>query len=458
MHSIPQRCVGGIDQRCRPVSACAHEFQNSVIRSVAAAMPSVKHGEAIWGRRLAGRRLAIEHDRPCATMGVRERREFRDEPPRGLGAVAPPTVRTRPHNVVAVHEHCRLHGRFHGTLSSSSCRGSSSEAESCPRARQDAIILGARISARVLVGITVASEAGRCMAPGTWSLACKHGVPSVDLQALKAAREQVAHQPRAVARSTDVGAILRLTVIRWSPRGRVPMSTASLRRRSHVWQNGAFSTTPAGNRRSRRRAHREGHAAGRALPGLASERHRTRRPPRTGRRSRRRPVASDASDVRRSRRRRRMVSDVRLRAFVVADMPTPRRSPDPKDDAISVAAVAGEANFVVSGDGGDAAVFRETEGIPVRTAREALQIVPGSSAARSSRNSPRCRDLWRALGAGAWHCCRRGESAMAERWTPAGRRQRPIRQQPVDTDLSERAESIFTSIVARVTMPPCERH
>ena len=49
------------------------------------------------------------HDRPCATVVECERRDLGDEPPRGLGAVAPPAVRTSPHDVVAVQEHC---GRY----------------------------------------------------------------------------------------------------------------------------------------------------------------------------------------------------------------------------------------------------------------------------------------------------------------------------------------------------------
>ena len=78
-----------------------------------------------------------------------------------------------------------------------------------------------------------------------------------------------------------------------------------------------------------------------------------------------------------------LVADIRLRAIVVRDMPIPRRSPDPKDDAILAAAVAGEAELVVSGDKPGILALREVEGIPIRTPREALQIALAPSATRS---------------------------------------------------------------------------
>ena len=79
-----------------------------------------------------------------------------------------------------------------------------------------------------------------------------------------------------------------------------------------------------------------------------------------------------------------LVSDIRLRAIVILDMPIPKRSPDRKDDAILAAAVAGKAKLVVSGDKRDILALREVEGIPIRTARDALQVVLNPSATRSS--------------------------------------------------------------------------
>lgn len=80
----------------------------------------------------------------------------------------------------------------------------------------------------------------------------------------------------------------------------------------------------------------------------------------------------------------KLVADIRLRAIVVRDMAVPSRSPDPKDDAILAAAIAGEAELVISGDKPGFLALREVEGIPIRTPREALQIALAPSAARSS--------------------------------------------------------------------------
>ena len=78
-----------------------------------------------------------------------------------------------------------------------------------------------------------------------------------------------------------------------------------------------------------------------------------------------------------------LVSDIRLRAIVIRDMPIPKRSPDPKDDAILAAAVAGQAELVVSGDKPGLLALGQVEGIPIRTPREALQVVLVPSATRS---------------------------------------------------------------------------
>ena len=77
-----------------------------------------------------------------------------------------------------------------------------------------------------------------------------------------------------------------------------------------------------------------------------------------------------------------LLSDIRLRAIVIHDMQVPRRSPDPKDDTILAAAVAGEAKLVVSGDKPGLLALRDVQGIPIRTPRDALQIALASSATR----------------------------------------------------------------------------
>ena len=78
-----------------------------------------------------------------------------------------------------------------------------------------------------------------------------------------------------------------------------------------------------------------------------------------------------------------LVLDIRLRAIVIHDMPIPKRSSDPKDDAILAAAVAGQAALVVSGDKPGLLALGQVEGIPIRTPREALQIALAPSATRS---------------------------------------------------------------------------
>ncbi len=69
-----------------------------------------------------------------------------------------------------------------------------------------------------------------------------------------------------------------------------------------------------------------------------------------------------------------LVAAIHQRATVLSDVPVTRRSPDPKDDPILAAAVAGGAELVVSGDRSDMLALGEVEGIPIRSAREALGI------------------------------------------------------------------------------------
>ena len=67
-----------------------------------------------------------------------------------------------------------------------------------------------------------------------------------------------------------------------------------------------------------------------------------------------------------------MVAAIHQRATVLSDVPVTKRSPDPKDDPILAAAVAGDAELVVSGDRTDMLALVHVEGIPIRSAREAL--------------------------------------------------------------------------------------
>ena len=69
-----------------------------------------------------------------------------------------------------------------------------------------------------------------------------------------------------------------------------------------------------------------------------------------------------------------MVAAIHQRATILSDVPVTRRSPDPKDDPILAAAVAGEVNLVVSGDRDDMLALGDVDGIPIRSAREAVQM------------------------------------------------------------------------------------
>ena len=70
---------------------------------------------------------------------------------------------------------------------------------------------------------------------------------------------------------------------------------------------------------------------------------------------------------------RDFVENLEVLAIVATDLPTLEVSPDPDDDVILATAVAGDADAVVSGDKGDVLALGEVEGIPIVTAREAVE-------------------------------------------------------------------------------------
>ena len=67
-----------------------------------------------------------------------------------------------------------------------------------------------------------------------------------------------------------------------------------------------------------------------------------------------------------------LVAAIYQRATVLGDVPVTSRSPDPKDDPILAVAVAGDVELVVSGDKNDMLALADVEGIPIRSAREAV--------------------------------------------------------------------------------------
>ena len=60
---------------------------------------------------------------------------------------------------------------------------------------------------------------------------------------------------------------------------------------------------------------------------------------------------------------------------VVLDPPPVNYSPDPDDNIILAAAIAGEADFVVSGDKRDMLALGEVEGVRIVTARAAIRAL-----------------------------------------------------------------------------------
>lgn len=69
-----------------------------------------------------------------------------------------------------------------------------------------------------------------------------------------------------------------------------------------------------------------------------------------------------------------IVDDLRRIAFVVAPVDTPRVVPtDPDDDHVIAAAVAGQVDLIASGDKRDLLPLGSHAGIPIVTAREAVE-------------------------------------------------------------------------------------
>lgn len=67
-----------------------------------------------------------------------------------------------------------------------------------------------------------------------------------------------------------------------------------------------------------------------------------------------------------------IVQNIGTRALILDEPPAVHLSPDPKDNPILAAAIAGRADLIVSGDKKHLLALREVAGIPIVTAREAL--------------------------------------------------------------------------------------
>lgn len=68
-----------------------------------------------------------------------------------------------------------------------------------------------------------------------------------------------------------------------------------------------------------------------------------------------------------------IVENLDTRALILVDPPGVNLSPDPQDNPILAAAITGKADLIVSGDKKHVLALGEVEGIPVVTAREALE-------------------------------------------------------------------------------------
>ena len=67
-----------------------------------------------------------------------------------------------------------------------------------------------------------------------------------------------------------------------------------------------------------------------------------------------------------------IVENIDTRALVLEALPDVNLSPDPKDNPILATAIAGKADLIVSGDKRHMLALGEVEGIPIVTARDAL--------------------------------------------------------------------------------------
>ena len=70
-----------------------------------------------------------------------------------------------------------------------------------------------------------------------------------------------------------------------------------------------------------------------------------------------------------------IVQNIGTRALILDELPRVDMSPDPKDNPILAAAISGRVDLIVSGDKKHMLALGEVEGIPIVTAREALEQI-----------------------------------------------------------------------------------
>ncbi len=78
-----------------------------------------------------------------------------------------------------------------------------------------------------------------------------------------------------------------------------------------------------------------------------------------------------------------IVENIDTRALILDDPPDVDLSPDPKDNPILAAAIAGKADLIVSGDKKHMLALGAVEGIPIVTARDALDRISNALSKQS---------------------------------------------------------------------------
>jgi putative PIN family toxin of toxin-antitoxin system len=68
-----------------------------------------------------------------------------------------------------------------------------------------------------------------------------------------------------------------------------------------------------------------------------------------------------------------LIDNLHNRAEIVSNLPDVHLSPDPDDDLILATAIAGKADYIISGDKRDMLSLKEVQGIPIITARQAVE-------------------------------------------------------------------------------------
>ena len=71
-----------------------------------------------------------------------------------------------------------------------------------------------------------------------------------------------------------------------------------------------------------------------------------------------------------------IVENIGTRAVILDQLPSVSHSPDPMDNLILATAIAGGADLIVSGDKKHMLALRQVDGIPIVTARQALELHP----------------------------------------------------------------------------------